>query len=864
MGDVPISAWFLFCGFVVLASFAGASLANIALWRSTACVAGVRLSLGILLGPFLVGICSVLVLSLLPGLSNAMFVSAVGGLLILLSLFPRVITRRRNPGTLDVSVTPETLPTGRLFTRTLACILLLWSVGLLVNATLLPLLQNDSLEYAMVAREVYLARSLSVYPLLDAQSSSSGFFAPWTHPPLYVSMITLMYAIQGHALDPGLMRMIAPWFLGAAVFCTFTIGRLHSLRLGLLAAILLFSAPLLFLGADSGLLDALPVASLVMLMAIVLGVKSDTRSYPVALGVALGLALWTHSQAILLIALLASAVAIQFGLLKIRRSSFVMLVAVGLALLIAGAPYVRNYLIFGSPISDNPSVFALPELDWKGYFEFNRGLDHGVAIFQYGVLKGLFSLEAYGLVFWAWLLGSGFFVWLIGLKGMWSLLFHGYESDAFRHRGACGATRPEICLPFVIVFTYLLGVIASVGIGVDLMIRNERYMLMIVPAVALGAAFAIVCILDWVASAERANVWKIARNIFVSGLLVLFVLQLLMVAGVYRWRYGERVSLDHWPGIKVVQAINREVAEGEFVLSMRPANMYYANRPMVSYLDERMLDFYLQKNVCDGMKELKRLGVTHVSVSDYLLPPEYNSVLPDILANPRLSRLVYSSDGDQLYELVPEDGLTQARTQVNFLEKPWARVSQLRLGGRKVLETLGVAGGRIKEPVSESTVPFFHRDYSVLLVPGGADTFLSTDTSTMIGVESGQYILNIDAVGRSYVSVWMQRFNEDGTFYRSETIADDQMVRVGDFSLTDRRPEQVFKRRIQIDPGVRWVRFAIEHTGRSNIRINSMTLERLVSDDEGATRNVMTQDVHAQQGFRSFSHCEDLVDQASL
>lgn len=843
MGEVSLTGWLLFSAVVLAASVAGVALSALVPWRDEAVRSNLPVSAGLLAGPFLTGLGAVFSLAFFPGGSHEQHLVIVMALLLAITLISRWLANRRWSRSDNSSADASPVLAGsasepgqsRGWQAGWLLLLGLWLLSLLVNATQLPLLQNDSLEYATVGRELFHARSFDVYPLLDSEHSLSGFFAPWTHPPLYVSLVYLMNVFQGHASEPGLMRLIAPWFLITAVYCLTCIGRLHSWRLGLMAAVSLISAPLLFLGADSALLDALPVAGFVLIIAVMLGVKSDSKMYGLAIGLALGLALWTHSQAILLIGLLAVAVVAQFGFLQPVRIIRVLSLAGLVALAVAAAPYIRNYLIFGSPISDNPLVFAMPELDWRGYFEFNRGLDHPVAIVQYGIFKGWFSLEAYGPVFWIWLLGLVFWFWLLGVKGLWQLASKGYESDVLAGMGVCGAARPVICLSFVLALTYLAGVVVSVAIGVDLMIRNERYMLMIVPALALGAAYALDCMLSWLFDRSRASRWKVLRYPFVMALALVLVLQWVVVGVFYRWRSPELASLSNWSNIRVIEAINRTVPQDGLVLSSRPSDMYYAKRRMVSYLDERMLAFYAQTEPVKALEELRKLGVRYVQLTDYALPPVYNSSLLEILADPKMSRLVFSSDGDQLYELVGEPPETVADLPIDLLHTPWHQVRQIRLGGRKVLETFGVDAQPLQLPASVSDLAWFHRDYSTMLIPGGAQSLQSADVSTMVSVEPGQYLLRLQVQGRGYVQVWMGRFGPDGQRYLSDTTSQDGQIRVGDFSLTDRKSSMTFVRRIQIREPVKFVRFAIEHAGMSRLTVNSMTLTPLLTAPTGAS-----------------------------
>ena len=79
-------------------------------------------------------------------------------------------------------------------------------MALIVNTAFLPLIQNDSLEYATVGRLLF--ESATCFRILPSTLKQAGpdFYGPWTHPPLYAALIYLSYVFQGNAESPGLMH----------------------------------------------------------------------------------------------------------------------------------------------------------------------------------------------------------------------------------------------------------------------------------------------------------------------------------------------------------------------------------------------------------------------------------------------------------------------------------------------------------------------------------------------------------------------------------------------------------------------------------------------------------------------------------
>jgi hypothetical protein len=841
MGMIEISllAWLKILLLVLFSSMAGIGVSRVLPWTTASRNCRLNLAFGIALGPFFAGIASVIALLLFPGASHSLHTFCAFIFLGLGALL------NFKPFRAEPVIKLQSEMTGIL----LIGMLLAWVALLLINAVSIPLLQNDALEYATVGREIFHVRSLVDYPLLNSESNLSGFFAPWTHPPLYVSMIYMVSVLQGHADEPGLMRLIAPWFLITAVYMTVKLGKLRGPNIGVLAGLLMISTPLLFLGADSALIDALPVSGMVLLLASMTGLNTSHRLYGTVLGGVLGLTLWTHSQAILFIPLVAAAIAFQYGLRGSRKSARTGAVGLVAALLIGGWPYLRNFLLFGSPVSDTPAVFAMPELDFGSYFAFARGLDHNTAIIQYGVFKGWFSFEAYGWLFW--LGAGGFFLFMFRqtVENLLRVIVNGL--------GETNERDTVLWLGLAILLTYHIGVVFSVVLGIDLMIRNERYMLVISPMLALGGAYFLhsLATFGWKRisdiSAGRAAKDAVFGAYFVLTLILL--LQIIVVGWYYRWRHvvplpevsaftEEKqwpVPLDknlsrsdwllrHFPSINVVKKITEIVPDDAKVLSMRPADMYYADRRMISFLDPSLLPFYREKDPVIALQMLGKLGIRHVFMTDYSLPPVYNSSLLSILADPSLSRLVYSSGMTQLYILESAGQRSGELQDLTPGSIPWTRTLQLRVGGRKATGAFGFGPEEFKGGQSASSLPIFHRDYSVMLATGLGPGIIGGRYSTFIDVQpGGEYLVRMNLEGEGYVVLWLQQFDDQNISVIQPTIVHDSPNRIGDISLSAMGVQTQFARRFKLEPSTQKIRIGVEHVGRSQVTIQKMTLERV-------------------------------------
>ncbi|HQZ06100.1 MAG TPA: hypothetical protein PLJ46_09520 [Burkholderiaceae bacterium] len=843
MIENSLSAWTLFLAIAGIASLAGISVSRWMPWSGPARKVRLPLACGLILGPFLTGLATVLAMRVMPGAQSWMhiaFVCATLSLLCLLSL-----RKQTEPG-----VATGGANSGFNHSRLLWLLLALWCLALLVNTVFVPLSQNDSLEYATVGRMLYATRTLDAYPALNSANNLSGFYGPWTHPPLYVSLIYLSSAVQGHANAPGLMRLIAPWFLLCATSGIVALGSLRRPNVGIVAGILFISTPLLFLGADSSLIDALPVAGMVLLLVLLSGLTRHGWGWGAWLGLGLGLSLWSHSQAILFAPLLGACMLLLGGLRRWQVSARDFVVVIAVALVIAGWPYLKNVAIFGTPISDNPAVFALRSLDWQGYFRFARGLDTWPAIVQYGVFKGWFSLQSYGLNFW--LMSMGLYIF-------WSKTVRGNFIATLRNGvDQLAPTVAIIWLAAGLTVAYILGVVLSTLLGIDLMIRNDRYLLVIMPPVVIGAAYGVVelgrTLLHRLTESQRSP-WP--ADIAIAGIwiaLTISTTQLVLVGWHYRWREvppspsvsildesvieetkKERFDriLDYWSAFRTVREMASHVPGDALVLTMRPADMYYSGRTMLSYLDPRLLPVYRETSPVQAVQMLHDMGVQYVHMVDYSLPSLYNSVLQGIMDRPDLSRLEYGYGMTQIYSL-RDSGLRKgAQIDITPGKVPWIRSPAIRTVGKNAFGGFKFGQTIMSEQKdSVSTFPLFHRDYSVELITRVGDSSWSgSNKQPNFEVNPGsEYLLDLQLQGRGFVQIWLTQLDAKRNPIDNEMAERDSSIRIGEIALTEQYPAKNFARRFKAIADAKMFQITVEHVGESHLTIGQATLIAFVPD----------------------------------
>lgn len=675
--------------------------------------------------------------------------------------------------------------------------------ALLTATAYTPFYSNDALEYATVAKELSISGNLAIYPLIAPDSLASGFYGPWTHPPLYpVLLSVLSFSADG---SPTLLSKLTNfWFAIATAILLFAIvAKSHPIK-ALLAVFLLFSTPLYFESVSSSLIDALPVAGLLLIFAAQsIGGTSFHRG--LLSGISLGLALWSHSQAILFIPFLAVLIVAHYGLRRIKVALIEFAYALAIAMPVACAPYLKNLKVFGSLISDNPTVFALPSLMWSDYFAISRGINTLIAALQYGLLKGWFMISSFGWIFWLATVGAIAIVWT-ERKNYFSVLAEGTEGRP------CAVELKSI----VLILTYLAGCLVSIIAGNDLMIKNERYLLMLVPFAAilaaaisfqLGSAL-VVAIFD-----ERRMPWKRELCALALASLTFFVLirPSLMQIGWLRFIpaiLGNECDKAPFCGatpenISSMLWVDTNLPGNAVILAMRPADLLYSGRRMISYLDPRLLAVYEASKSGEALRILRDLGVTHVQFPDYYMPPIYNSVVEQLLADPSSTSLIHDSMGHQIYALLPETFAVSSANQIDFVD--WERVQGTdiptfrRWAGLDLLGSKYVVGST---SVGESPFGLFERSFK---------TVVTSEFVDKGSAPHDQWLLKMKIGGHGSFRVWV---NIEG--FRS--------VRVADLFLGDRKPNHVLARRFSIPADRRRFSIVIEHFGNSSLVLDEATV----------------------------------------
>ena len=751
--------------------------------------------------PFVLGLSAITVLALLPQGSD--FDHAMAPLIV--ALVAVAAHRFAARGAAGPAVAGPSVDRGLAsFLFAAACIVILATTA---AAFVTPLSENDALEHAIVGRELYAARDLAVYPLLNT-ATASGMYAPWTHAPLYAALIAQSFAIQGFADTALLMRAIAPLFLLSAVGLTYALASRYSRSAGCLAALIVLSTPLLGRSVIASGIDALPVAGLILALAPLALTTVDPLRRSALAGVCLGIALLTHAQAVAFVPIVAVVLWATIDRpARDRLALLALLLAIALA---AGAwPYAKNLRLFGVLISDMPAVFALPELAWQEYFRSSRGLVSFSDRLLNGAFKGWFALQSFAGAFWLLLIG-GTACWLA------------------RSRIEIRQALPAIAVSAIAIVLYQCALLAAVAADMDQMIRNDRYLLPLVPAVAVVAAIGMCDVFArW--SPRSATVGTVgimgrARILTLGGAALISVP---IVTGLaFQW-YGAAVAnrmtpdallqstearAEQLPSIRVARAIDTLPSGETLVLSLRPADMFYAKRRMISYLDPRLVDYYRQTDVDKAFSILRSLGITHFHVPDYSLPVDYNSALPELLSDPRLTRLVHFDSGYALYELAAGQRFPRVAIPLASSHDAWTSVD---VADRLLTANTGSASAGALSPLLVARR--LTRGATVFLVPSVRATQGSQPASPVPIGGGAEVRVEVVAQGAGFARLYVLEFDAEQRVLAITRLAEAVMTET----------PTLLSRRLVTRPATRGLRVAIQVPATSEVKLGLLKLHRI-------------------------------------
>jgi hypothetical protein len=265
----------------------------------------------------------------------------------------------------------------------------------------------------------------------------------------------------------------------------------------------------------------------------------------------------------------------------------------------------------------------------------------------------------------------------------------------------------------------------------------------------------------------------------------------------------------------VIDFIRANTPRDSLVMSFKPSDLYYAQRKMLNHGDPRLVEFYTETSPRAAAERLRGLGVTHVHVADYDLPTFYNSAAQEILRDPTLTTLLKDDGGYQLYALAPAHLEEGRRIDMVGPGMGWSRVSQVVIGGRLALASIGFGAELLVGAVTSDATEgpgLFHRDRSTSLVAEAVPV-----------LEENEYALDLEIEGRGLVRVWL-RGHGDTSLAREPREAMVTRFMIGDTFLSDAQPLRSLGFRFRAPRGVTALTLELEHIGSSKLSVGGAAL----------------------------------------
>jgi hypothetical protein len=287
--------------------------------------------------------------------------------------------------------------------------------------------------------------------------------------------------------------------------------------------------------------------------------------------------------------------------------------------------------------------------------------------------------------------------------------------------------------------------------------------------------------------------------------------------------------LSDYPQLRIIEHINTETHENSVILSLKPADMYYANRRMVSYLDPRLIELYSTQDPQHALEELTALGITHIHAVDYGLPVFANSVLQYLMSDAALTTLLFQADGNQLYQLSHGTKKTGTMQNLRNGEISWHKTTKLELGGRKAL--LGIESNAVElfVPTQLSEAAhfggLFHRHLVTTLSAGNCEKGAQNRISVRGGEE---YVVSFNVEGYGYVRFLLEQFH-DNMSIKDASLNSRHSNLLGEVILGGSYKRRQFVRRFKALPEATRIELTVEHVGMSSVMVHEATVTELVN-----------------------------------
>src|SRR5262245_3048524 len=223
-----------------------------------------------------------------------------------------------------------------------------------------PLIDNDPIEYALVSRAIYAAKSLSVYPIFTGQPDS-GLYAAATHPPAFHLLHVWGYFFDGPNATR-MLRLSPLFYFGTLILLMSALLMRYGKLAAVLGGLFVLSTPYFAHLAIIAHIDPMRIFFFFLSLALIADIiKHPNLSRVIVCGFAVGFAFYLHSLGIVSAVISGSSYLLLAKNAWRDRVQNAAIIGV-ISGIVGGSQYVRNFLQFGVPVLEYEPVWRIPEL----------------------------------------------------------------------------------------------------------------------------------------------------------------------------------------------------------------------------------------------------------------------------------------------------------------------------------------------------------------------------------------------------------------------------------------------------------------------------------------------------------------------
>lgn len=359
-----------------------------------------------------------------------------------------------------------------LVNKLILLLLVFVTLSFILFSTLIPLHENDAVQYYLYAKMFFEQKSLDFYPTIDI-SFFSDFYAVASHPLGFVGLH--YWGLIAHAnSNLGTINYFINVFYLICTYMLFSqVLSKVSMQVKLFAMLLLISNPTYFI---NGYLHGIDVIRIYFLLAAICCLISlDYKDIRVQALVACmaGLSMYTHSVNILFtlpFCGLAYLILSRNMILTLRFG----LICLSAFLIIDMYQPVKNYITIGNFISDNMPVLNIESIGYNNHVWIASGLFSSLDKIIWGLFAPFTKLKAYALTCYSFVV----------------LLFAMSFSNNFR-KNILSKYNNIILITSILIIFYMFVVILSLLMNMHVFVANNRYYTTIMPFMYMLGALAL-------------------------------------------------------------------------------------------------------------------------------------------------------------------------------------------------------------------------------------------------------------------------------------------------------------------------------------------------------------------------------------